>query len=112
LNNFIIISIIKENKLDFYHKKLNYLNKDYLIKTINNTNKFNNKLIKKLKTKNITNCKNCKTSNFTKYNSLIPFKKSIPLFIIDINIIRSFKIKDLKKENYFIFLIDKNFKIL
>jgi len=49
LNSFITILIIKENKLDFYYKRLNYLNKNYLIKTINNINTFNNKLTKKLK---------------------------------------------------------------
>jgi len=76
LNSFITTLIIKENKLDFYYKRLNYLNKNYLIKTINNISRFNNKLAKKLKTKNITNYKNYKINNIIKYNNLIPFKKT------------------------------------
>ena len=46
LNSFITTLTIEENKLDLYYKRLNYLNKDYLVKTINNTNGFNNKLAK------------------------------------------------------------------
>jgi len=73
LNSFIATLIIKKNKLNLYYKRLNYLNKDYLIKTINNTSRFNNKLAKKLKAKNIINCKSYKASNFTKYNNSIFF---------------------------------------
>jgi len=112
LNSFIIILIIKENKWDIYYKRLNYLNKDYLIKIISNISRFNNKLIKKLKAKNTTNCKNYKTSNFTKYNNLISFKETIPLFIINIDTIEPFKIKGLKEENYFISLTNRGFKVL
>jgi len=101
--------IIKKNKLDLYYKRLNYLNKNYFIKIINNINRFNNKLVGKLKTKNITDYKGCETSNFTKYNNLISFKKAIFLFIIDINTIKPFNIKDLKK---IIFLINKDSKTL
>jgi len=95
LNSFIITLTIK--KLDLYYKRLNYLNKNSLIKIISNTNRFNNKLTKKLKTKNIINYKNYKTNNFIKYNNLILLKKTIPLFIININTIRLFEIKDLRK---------------
>jgi len=101
-----------KKKLYLYYKRLNYLNKKYLIKTINNTSKFNNKLTKKLKTKNITNYKNYKTSNFIKYNNLIPFKKTILLFIKNINIIQPFKIKNLKNKSYFISFTNKDSKIL
>ena len=103
---------IEENKLDLYYKRLNYLNKDYLIKTISNTSRFNNKLAKKLRAKNITNCKSCKAGNFTKYNSLIPFKKAILLSIIDIDTVEPFKIKGLKEESYFISLTNRGSKAL
>ena len=112
MNSFIVILIIEENKLDFYYKRLNYLNKDYLIKIINNASGFNNKLVKKLRAKNITNYESCKADNFTKYNSLIFFKKAISLFIIDIDIVGSFKIKGLKGESYFISLTDKDSRVL
>ena len=112
MNSFITILTIEKNKLDLYYKRLNHLNKDYLIKTINNTSRFNNKLAKKLRAKNITNYENCKAGNFTKYNSLIPFKKAISLFIIDIDTVEPFKIKGLKGESYFISLINKGSRAL
>ena len=109
LDSFIvnIANSKEENKLDLYYKRLNYLNKDYLIKTINNTSKFNNKLAKKLKAKHISNYKNCKAGNLTKYNSLISFKEAISLTIIDIDIAEPFKIKGLKGKSYFIFLTNR-----
>jgi len=103
---------IEENKLDLYYKRLNYLNKDYLIKTISNTSRFNNKLAKKLRAKNITNCESCKAGNFTKYNSLISFKKAILLSIIDIDTVEPFKIKDLKEKSYFISLTNRGSRVL
>ena len=112
LNSFIATLTIEENKLDLYYKRLNYLNKDYLIKTISNTSRFNNKLVKKLGAKNITNCKSCKASNFTKYNSLISFKKAIPLSIIDIDTAEPFKIKGLKEKSYFISLTNRGSRVL
>ena len=102
----------KKNKLDLYYKRLNHLNKDYLIKTINNTSGFNNKLAKKLEAKHISNCKSYKAGSLTKHNSLIPFKKAIPLTIIDINTAEPFKIKDLKGESYFIFLTNRGSKAI
>ena len=97
----------KKNKLDLYYKRLNHLNKDYLIKTINNTSRFNNKLAKKLEAKYISNCKSCKADNLTKYNSLISFKEAISLTIIDIDTVEPFKIKGLKGESYFISLTNR-----
>ena len=69
-------------------------------------------MTKKIKTKNITNYKICKASNFIKYNSLIPFKETILLFIIDIDTVRPFKIKGLRKKSYFISFINKDSKVL
>jgi len=94
------------NKLDLIHKRLNHLNKDYLIKTLNNTKGLleDNKDLTK---EDLNNCDSCYIGKFTKVGSKEPFKPTSNLIYFDTNIAGPFSIKGLKGERYFITITDR-----
>jgi len=84
--------------LDLIHQRINYLNKELLIKTINNTLKLSNKL----KTLKLSYNNPCFISKFHKKVNKTPISHEPNLIVFDINIIRLFKLLRLKGEAYFL----------
>jgi hypothetical protein len=78
-------SSININELDLIHKRLNHLNKDYLIKTIKCTKGLNS-LKEKEEELSLNNCDSCYSGKFTKVGSKEPFKSTSNLIYLDIDI--------------------------
>ena len=90
--------------LDLYHKQLLYINKDYIIKTIDNVSG-----LKAINSKNeLYNCDSCYFGKFSRIISrnLLSNNNKI-LTIININITGLFKVLGLKGERYFIIITYK-----
>jgi hypothetical protein len=71
------------NKLNLIYKRLNHLNKDYLIKTIKCTKGLNS--LKEREELNLNNYNLCYSGKFTKVGSKEPFKSTNNLIYLDIN---------------------------
>ena len=102
-------NIINYNsELNLYHKRLNHINKDYLIKTLKqysiNAYKDNNKLNNNI----LADCESCHIGKFHQKVSYKPLKapKSILTFY-DIDICGPFKVKGLYNERYFFSFTDR-----
>ena len=90
-----------KDKLTLYYKRLNHLNKDYIIKTIKDftINTYNNSN-NTLKTDN--NCESCKLGKTQEKPSYIPLKALInKLTYFDIDICGPFRTKGINNESYF-----------
>jgi hypothetical protein len=85
------------------HKRLNHMNKDHLIKTLNCTKG----LSLGDKDKDLNNCDSCYIGKFTKIGSKNPFKSTNNLIFFDIDIAGPFKTIGLKKERYFLTITDR-----
>jgi hypothetical protein len=96
-------STTMSNELDLVHKRLNHLNKDYLIKTLNSTSG----LSLKDKNSDLNNCDSCYMGKFTKVGSKEPFKSTSNLIYFDIDIAGPFKTIGLKGEHYFLTITDR-----
>ena len=104
----VIYNISKFNKLDLIHKRLNHLNKDYLIKTLKNTKG----LIRDKEDLNnykedLNNCDSCHLGKFTRVGSKEPFKPTSNLIYFDTDIAGPFSTRGLKGECYFITITDR-----
>jgi hypothetical protein len=93
------------NKLDLIHKYLIHLNKDYLIKMLNSTKELEDN--KDLNKEDLNNYNSCYIGKFTKVGSKELFKLTSNLIYFNINITKSFNIKELKGEHYFITIINR-----
>ena len=96
--DLIINSTESTSNLDLYHKRLLYINKDYILKTIDNT----------LGLKEVNNdslLQNCDSCYFGKFNRIISKDPLLDnnriLTIIDTDIAGPFRIKGLKGERFF-----------
>jgi hypothetical protein len=94
------------NKLDLIHKRLNHINKDYLIKTLNCT-KGLDIIAKDVSKHKLANCDSCYIGKFTKKGSKEPFKATENLIYFDIDIAGPFKIEGIKGERYFLTITDR-----
>jgi hypothetical protein len=92
------------NKLDLIHKRLNHLNKEYLIKTLEYTKGLG---LDTKDIKDLNNCDSCYIGKFTKVGSKEPFKPTSNLIYIDIDIAGPFRTKGLKGESYFLTITDR-----
>jgi hypothetical protein len=92
------------NKLDLIHKRLNHINKDYLIKTLECTKGLN---IKAKEDISLNNCDSCYIGKFTKIGSKEPFKNTSKLIYLDIDIAGPFRTRGLKGERYFLTITDR-----
>ena len=92
------------NDLDLYHKRLLHINKDYLVKTIDNVLG-----LKPVNTSHILhNCDSCHFSKFSRTISREPLlDNGRILTILDIDIAGPFKVKGLKGERYFLTITDR-----
>ena len=104
----VIYNISKpNNKLDLIHKRLNHINKEYLIKTLNSTKGLKDNY-KDLNKEDLNNCESCYISKFTKVGSKKPFLPTTSdLTHFNIDIAGPFRIKGLKGERYFITITDR-----
>ena len=98
-----ISSNYKAKDLNLYHKRLNHINKELLIKTIQHTkglalNKENQQL---------DDCEPCNLGKFHVINSKEPLKSADKLIGFDLDIAGPFKEKGLKEERYFLALTDR-----
>jgi hypothetical protein len=91
-----------KNDLDLYHKRFNHLSKDYLLKTISNTEGINNIQGE------LANCDSCQYGKFHEIVSYSPLKPPIDkLTFYDIDIAGPFRTIGLKGERYFITFTDR-----
>ena len=91
--------------MDLIHKRLNHINKNDLIKTLEYTKGLD---IEANKNKiSLNNCDSCYLGKFTKIGSKEPFKATSNLIYIDIDIAGPFNIIGLNKERYFITITDR-----
>jgi hypothetical protein len=97
---------ININKLDLIYKRLNHLNKDYLIKTIKCIKGLNS-LKEKEEELNLNNCNLCYNGKFIKVRSKEPFKSTSNLIYLNINIRGSFKTSGLKGKRYFLTITNR-----
>ena len=97
------------NILKLYHKKLNHVSKNNLIKTLNQIKSINLSLKSlDLNQVELTNCESCLKGKFTRVISREPLKDtSKALAIIDCNIAGPFNTISYKGERYFITLTDR-----
>ena len=87
--------------LNLYHKRLLHINKDYIIKTIDNVSG-----LKAINNKNeLYNCDSCYFGKFSRIISRNPLSNNSKILtIIDIDIAGPFKVLGLKGERYFIMI--------
>jgi len=91
-----------KDKLSLYHKRLNHLNKDYIIRTIkeHTLNSYNSDKETLL---NNSDCEACYIGKFYEIVSYKPLSSpSTILIYFDIDICRPFKTKGINNESYFI----------
>ena len=94
------------NKLDLYYKRLNHINKDYLIKTINSTSSLDLDSSKE-ELKELSSYNSCYLGKFTQINSKIPLASASKLAILDIDLAGPFRTIGLKGERYFATITDR-----
>ncbi|TVY47171.1 Retrovirus-related Pol polyprotein from transposon TNT 1-94 [Lachnellula cervina] len=96
----------ENNKLDLYHKRLNHLNKDILLKTIDNTSGLslgNNKA----SSNSISDCELCFIGKFHNIGSKTPISTAPVLSVYNIDIAGPMKPLGLKGEKYFMTITDR-----
>ncbi|TVY49106.1 Retrovirus-related Pol polyprotein from transposon TNT 1-94 [Lachnellula cervina] len=96
----------ENNKLDLYHKRLNHLNKDILLKTIDNT--FGLSLGNNEASNNsISDCEPCFISKFHNIGSKKPMSTAPILSVYDIDIVGPIRPLGPKGEKYFMTITDR-----
>ena len=91
--------------MDLIHKRLNHINKNDLIKTLEYTKGLD---IEANKNEiSLNNYDSCYLGKFTKIGSKEPFKATSNLIYIDINIAGPFNIIGINKERYFITITNR-----
>ncbi|TVY36400.1 hypothetical protein LCER1_G008868 [Lachnellula cervina] len=96
----------ENNKLDLYHKRLNHLNKDILLKTIDNTSSLslgNNKA----SNNSISDYKLCFIGKFYNIGSKTPISTAPILSVYNIDIVGPIRPLGLKGEKYFMTITDR-----
>ncbi|TVY34054.1 Retrovirus-related Pol polyprotein from transposon TNT 1-94 [Lachnellula cervina] len=96
----------ENNKLDLYHRRLNHLNKDILLKTIDNTSGLslgNNEA----SNNSISDCEPCFIGKFHNIGSKKPMSTAPVLSVYDIDIAGPIKPLGLKGEKYFMTITDR-----
>ena len=99
----VLYNVSKATKLDILHKRLNHLNKDYLIKTLNSTEGIPIDLIQE----SLNNYDSCYKGKFTIKSSKEAFKNTSNLTHFDIDIAGPFRTKGLKGECYILTITDR-----
>jgi Integrase core domain len=99
INPVLDSSSLNSTQLDLYHKRLLHINKDYILKTIDN--------VSGLKTINSTqsllhDCESCYYRKFSRTYNKEPLKSRDILQVIDLDIAGPFKTIGLKGERYFL----------
>ncbi|TVY22171.1 Retrovirus-related Pol polyprotein from transposon TNT 1-94 [Lachnellula hyalina] len=94
------------NKLDLYHNRLNHLNKDLLLKTINNTSGLSLEG-GETKSDTISNCEPYIIGKFYNISSKKPMSSALILSVYDIDIAGPIKPLGLKGEKYFMTITDR-----
>jgi len=97
------IDPVVNNKLDLYHKRLNHINKDYIIKTIEHTKG----LDLTNDSKELHNCDSCYYGKFQEIVSRKPLQSATLLTTFDIDTAGAFRVVGLRGERYFFTIIDK-----
>jgi len=93
--------------LDLYHKRLNHISKEFLIKTLSQLN-LADLSPKSANSANLRNCDSCYKGKFTRVISREPLKStSEALAIIDCDIAGPFRTRGYLGERYFITLTDR-----
>lgn len=103
----VIYKISKTSKLDLIHKRLNHLNKDYLIKSLNSSKGLIRDKDKEFYKEDLSNCDSCYEGKFTKIGSKEPFTSTSNLIYLDIDIAGPFRTSGLKGERYFLAITDR-----
>ncbi|TVY50241.1 Retrovirus-related Pol polyprotein from transposon TNT 1-94, partial [Lachnellula cervina] len=96
----------EDNKLDLYYKRLNHLNKNILLKTINNTSGLslgNNEA----SNNSISDCEPCFIGKFHNIGSKKPMSTALILSVYDIDIVGPIRPLGPKGEKYFITITDR-----
>ncbi|TVY12516.1 Retrovirus-related Pol polyprotein from transposon TNT 1-94, partial [Lachnellula arida] len=100
----------ENNKLDLYHNRLNHLNKDTLLKTIDNTSglSLNDN---EASNNNISNCEPCFMGKFHNISSKKPMSTAPVLSIYDIDIAGPIRQLGPKGEKYFMTITDRGSRV-
>ena len=97
-------SVQDKTKLDLYHKRLLYINKDYILKAITSVNG-----LKQISDHNngLNHCNSYYSGKFTRTYSHEPLKSNAIFDIIDIDVAGPFNTIRIKGERYFITITDR-----
>ncbi|TVY31233.1 hypothetical protein LCER1_G009369 [Lachnellula cervina] len=96
----------ENNKLDLYYKRLNHLNKNILLKTIDNISSLslgNNKASNNY----ISDCELCFIGKFHNIESKKPISTTLVLSVFNIDIVGPIRPLGLKGEKYFITITNR-----
>jgi hypothetical protein len=97
---------VNKKTLDLIHQRINYLNKELLIKILENILRFSKNLAKQ----DLKYCDFCYIGKFTQKGNKIPISRALNLAIFDIDITSPFKPLGPKKEVYFITITNQGSK--